>query len=173
LSVLLLLIAAVGACGRLQARTPPHVAMAVPPPPVRVAIPVTLPEPEVAPEPPPPPPPAEPTRPRSEPNAPRAGDRPAPTPPAPAVAPEAPAAVLQTTSNVGALEQRTSGLLKEAEGNLDRVNYRELNQQSRAQYDRAISFIRDARGALNAKNFNRAEQLAVKAAALSRELVKG
>jgi hypothetical protein len=171
--VLLLAVTAAG-CARMQARTPQPVAMSVPPPPPRVAIPVVLPEPWVEPPAPPAAEPTEPARPRVDAPS-RSADRPqpAPAPPVTAAAPEPPAPVLQTTTNVGALEQRASRLLREAEGNLDRVSYRDLNLQARAQYDRAIGFIRNARSALNVKNYNYAEQLAAKAAAVARELIKG
>jgi hypothetical protein len=96
------------------------------------------------------------------------------TPPAPVdPAPAAPAPVLQTTANVGALEERALWLLAEAERNLERVNRRDLGAQARAQYDRAVSFIRNAKNALQIRNFNYAEQLAAKAAAVARELVRG
>jgi hypothetical protein len=175
LRLILLFVIAVGcvACGRMQARTPPPVAMLVPPSPPRVAIPVSLPEPPVIePEPAAPAaPPAEPTRPRPDTAPPRTVEKPAP-PPTPA-APETPAPVLQTTTNVGAIEQRASWLLAQAEKNLERVNRGQLAVQARAQFDRAMSFVRNARDAMQRKNFNYAEQLALRAARLAQELVKG
>jgi hypothetical protein len=170
-----LIVVALGcvACGRMQARTPPPVAMLVPPPPPRVAIPVALPEPPVV-EPEPAPPaaaPAEPTRPRTDSAPPRPTDKPTP-PPTPA-APETPTAVLQTTANVGAIEQRASWLLSQAEKNLERVNRGQLAVQARAQFDAAMGFVRNARAAMQRKNFNYAEHLALKAARLAQELVKG
>jgi hypothetical protein len=158
----------------MQARTPPPVVMHVPPPPPRVAIPVSLPEvPVVEPEPEPPPaPPATPPRSRPDSTPPRTIIEKAP-PPTPAASAEAPAPVLQTTTNVGALEQRASWLLQEAERNLKSVNRAQLVPQERAQFDRAMSFMRNARGALQIKNFNYAEQLAGKAASLARALIKG
>ena len=39
-------------------------------------------------------------------------------------------------------------------------------------YDRAMAFIRNAKNALQIKNYINAEQLAAKAASLARELVK-
>lgn len=171
---MLLVAVAVGgaACGRMQARTaPPPVAMNVPPPPPRVAIPVSLPEQPIE-EPVPEPPaaaPEAPPRPRPE-TPPRTVERPAP-PPAPAA--EAPAPVLQTSANVSALEQRASSLLGQAERDLERVNRAQLAMQARAQFDRAQSFIRNAKNAMQIKNYTFAEQLAAKAASLARELVKG
>ena len=172
LTVLIAVAVGCAACGRIQARTPPPVAMLVPLPPPRVAIPVPLPEPPIV-EPEPAPPavaPTEPARPRADTTPPRTIEKPAP-PPAPAAA-EAPAP-LQTTTNVGAIEQRASWLLGLAEKDLERVNPAQLAVQARAQFDRAKSFVRNARDAMQRKNFNYAEQLAMKAARLARELVKG
>jgi hypothetical protein len=157
----------------MQARTPPPVVMLVPPPPPRVAIPVSLPEqPVVEPEPDPPAAaPTAPARPRPETTPARTVERPAP-PAAPAVTADPPATVLQTTTNVGALEQRASWLLGQAEKDLARVNRGQLIAQERAQFDLAWSFIRNARNALRIKNFSYAEQLADKAFKLARALVK-
>jgi hypothetical protein len=156
----------------MQARTPPPVVMLVPPPPPRIPIPVSLPEqPIVEPEPErPTAAPTAPARPRPDTVPARTVEKPTP-PPAP-TAPETPAPVLQTTVNVSELEQRASWLLGEAEKNLERVNRGQLIPQERAQFDRAIGFIRNARNAIQLKNFNYAEQLAVKAASLARALVK-
>lgn len=173
LRLMVLSVVAVGcaACAQSQARTLPPVVMHVPPPPPRVAIPVSLPEPIEEPEAAPPTTaPASPARPPRE-TPPRTAERPA-APAPPAAAPETPTAVLQTTVNVGALEQRASWLLGDAEKNLERVNRGQLVAQERAQYDSAMSFIRNARRALQNKNFNYAEQLADKAAKLARALVK-
>jgi hypothetical protein len=164
--------AGVAGCARTQARTVPQVAMLVPPPPPRVAIPVSLPEPAVEPEeaPPEPAPPAPPPT-RTETPAPRTViDRPSPPP---AAATDAPAPVLQTTPNVGALEQRVTWLIGDAEKNLERVNRGQLGVQARAQFDRAVSYIRGARNAMQIRNFNYAEQLADKAARIARALVPG
>ena len=174
LRLIVLVVVAVGcaACSRMQARTPPPVVMLVPPPPPRVAIPVSLPEPVVEPEPElPAATPTAPARPRPETTPARTVDRPTP-PPAPAATPETAAPALQTTANVGALEQRASSLLGQAEKDLERVNRGQLIPQERAQFDRAWSFIRNARNAIRNKNFSFAEQLSVKAALLARALVK-
>ena len=170
------LIASLAACSKAQARTEPLMALNVPPPPARVAVPVQIHEPEEAPSPEPAPlvaPPAAPARPRTEAGPGRGSERPAITPPAPANPIETTVPpVLQTTANVGALEQKATTLLNQAQGNLDRVNYRDLGVQAREQYDRALGFIKNARGALRIRNFMYAEQLAAKAAAVARELVK-
>jgi hypothetical protein len=96
-----------------------------------------------------------------------------PTPPPAVASDNQPAPVLQTTINVGAVEQRANWLLGEAVKTLERVNRAQLGVQARAHYDRAQSYIRDGRNALQVKRFAYAEQLAVKAAALARALVQG
>ncbi len=179
-------LAALSACGaRTEARTPPLVALRVPPTPPRVAIPVSLPEQAAEPEERPAPPTTTPaatssrTRvdvPSSRPTAERSTPPSSPTPPAPATAAASDnqsAPVLQTTINVGAVEQRANSLLGEAVKTLERVNRAQLGAQARAHYDRAISYIRDGRNALQGRRFAYAEQLAVKAAALARALVQG
>jgi hypothetical protein len=100
------------------------------------------------------------------------GEKPAPSPPTAAAADNPSAPVLQTTTNVSALERRATSLLGEAERNLERVDRTQLSPQARAQFDRAMSFIRNSRNALQIKNFNFAERNAVKAAQLSRALVQ-
>jgi hypothetical protein len=175
LMLVIWLAASLAACNRAQARVLPVTALNVPAPPVRVAIPVTLPEPDEPPTPeplPPAEPPAAPARPRPDSGPGRGGERPA-TPPAPAPVEAAAAPVLQTTINIGVLEQKASGLLTEAKRNLDRVNRSELGPQGREQYDRAMGFIKGAHNALQVRNFMYAEQLAAKAATVARDLVKG
>ena len=174
LIALVLISAGLSACARTQAQTVPPVTMLVPPPPPRVAIPVSLPEPAAEPEdaPPAPAPPSTPPRTtRIDTPPPRTViDRPSP-PPAAAV--DNPGPVLQTTANVSALEQRITWLLGDAEKNLERINRAQLAVQARTQYDRAVSFIRGARNAMQIRNFNYAEQLADKAARLARALLPG
>ena len=178
LFLLLVATAALPACTKTQARAVPPVAMMVPAPPPRVAIPVSLPEPTVAeadePEPEPPASPAAPPRTRVEvPSTRPAGDRPSPSPPPATASENSSAPVLQTTINVSALERRATWLLGEAEKTLERVNHTQLGPQARAQFERAMSFIRNGKNALQIKNFNYAEQLADKAARLARALVQG
>ena len=175
LLLLFVALAGVSACTRTEARAVPPVALMVPPSPPRIPIPVPLPEPIVEadePEPEPEEAPAAPSRTRVEVPATRpAAERPSP-PPA-AVNSETRAPALQTTANVGALEQRATWLLGEAEKNLERVSRAQLTVNARAQYDRAIGFIRSSKNALQNRNFNYAEQLAIKAARLARALVQG
>jgi hypothetical protein len=172
--LLLSLVAATAACGRMQAKTPaPVAALNMPPPPARLLIPVELPEP--APETPEPeapatPPPA-PSRPRET------ATRPATTttaPPATAPATDTPAAaVLQTTPQASATEERVKALIASADSNLRSVSYRDLGENARAQYDAARSYIRQASDAVKAKNYVFAEFLANKASDLVRLLVRG
>jgi hypothetical protein len=163
-------------CGKVRAQTEPVVALNVPSPPERVAIPVQIPEPEAPPADPAPPATTSTAPPRGQrPDTTARADRPAaaqPTVITPVEAPPPPP-VLQTTTNIGALEQKTTALLAEAQRNLDKVNYKDLGVQARAQYDRAVGFIKNAHNALAIKNYNYAEQLADKAASLAKELVKG
>jgi hypothetical protein len=151
--------------------------MTVPPPPPRVAIPVSLPDPAPEPEEPEPVAPATPAAPprtRVEvPTSRPAGEKPSPSPPPAAASDISSAPVLQTTINVSALERRTTALLGEAERTLERIDRSQLGPQARAQFERAMSFIRNSKNALQVKNFNYAEQLAGKAARLARALVQG
>jgi hypothetical protein len=169
LAVSLPLLVGLPACAKVQARTPAEVlTLDMPAPPSRVTVPVTLVVPE---EPPPPAPPA------PAPAPPRARDtspRPAP-PPAPAAAPAQPESspVLQTTANVNSVAQETAALLAQAERDLGQLNYRDLTSQARAQYDSAMGFVRQAKQALDIKNYMFAQQLAVKAAAVASALVRG
>jgi hypothetical protein len=166
------LVTSAAACRKVQAKTPaappPVVALDIPTPPARVTIPVEL--PDVEPPPNAQPPAASPSRPRADNSA---APRPAP-PPAPAPAPtEGPAPVLQTTTDTGGQERKTQSLIDEAAHKLENVKYRDISPQAKAQYDSAVSFIKNARVALRNKNYMYAEQLAMKAAAVARELVKG
>lgn len=169
----MLIAVSVAGCAKTQAKAKmpaPVMALEIPPPPARVAVPVQLPEPEPMPV-APPPAPAPPQRPR--PDTPRTGSSP-PTPPVAATSPVDPATapVLQTSGDTAALEQKTQNLITEAQRNLDRVKYQDLGLQARAQYDNAVSFIKNARNALANRNYMYAEYLAAKAAAVARELVK-
>lgn len=174
-AVTLFALGAAAGCARPQARTPEAViALEIPPPPARVPIPVILPEPEDAPPETVADTPA-PTPPRSrEPNT-AARDRAPAANTTPPVPPETPSTgpVLQTTTRIGEVAQKTLGLLAAAQRDLDRVGYSALGANARAQYDLAQSFIRQAKSALSIKNYNYAEQLADRAAAIASQLVKG
>ena len=111
-------------------------------------------------------------------------DSPAPAPvpapaPAPPVAAERPPAqipepppTLQTTANPVAAEQRTRASLANATRDLGRIDVRTLSADAKAQYDIARRFIAQATQALNASNFEFAQQLADKAATLAALLQK-
>ena len=107
-------------------------------------------------------------------------DAPAPAPAAPPpVATDRPAApnpetlpTLQTTTNPGAAEQRTRAALASATRDLGRIDARSLSADAKVQYDIARRFVAQATDALNAKNFEFAEQLADKAATLAALLQK-
>jgi hypothetical protein len=171
MATLTALLVGVSACGKVQAHTPePMPGLDVPAPPSRVVVPVTLDDP------PPPAPPATstppPPRSRETPQTPaRPPDRTVTSAP-PTATPAEPAPVLQTTSNVGELEQHARVSLAAAQRDLDRVDYRGLGANARDQYDSAKRFMRQADGALRGKNFTYAAQLADKAAALASLLVK-
>jgi len=86
--------------------------------------------------------------------------------PAPA-APQAPPPTLQTTADSSAAEQRTRASLASATRDLRRIDVRSLSADGKTQYDIARRFVVQATEALNAKNFEFAQQLADKAATLA------
>ena len=95
---------------------------------------------------------------------------PAPTPPVATERPAQPAPEppsLQTTANPSAAEQRTRAALASATRDLGRIDTRSLGADARAQYDIARRFVAQAADALNAKNYEFAQQLADKAATLA------
>jgi hypothetical protein len=83
-----------------------------------------------------------------------------------------PAAVLQTTptQQEAEMEARIRALLDRAATTLNRVDYRNLGNNARTQYDTAKGFIKQADEALKAKNLLFANSLADKAAALAAQL---
>ena len=93
------------------------------------------------------------------------------TPPVAAERPATPATqepppTLQTT-NPEAAEQRTRVSLANATRDLGRIDVGRLSADGKAQYDIARRFVAQANDALNAKNFEFAQQLADKAATLA------
>jgi cell division protein FtsN len=84
-----------------------------------------------------------------------------------------PPTTLQTTSaqREGELDRRIRGLLTQASGGLNRINYQALNSDARTQYDTAKRFVAQAEEALRAKNLVFANNLAEKAVQLSVQLV--
>ena len=86
--------------------------------------------------------------------------------------PKTPSATLGTTPNgqEAEVERRIRGLLLEATGNLNRVDYGRLNADAKGQYDSAKAFVRQAEDALRSKNLVFASYLADKAATLAAQL---
>jgi hypothetical protein len=188
---MVLFASATVACAGVQARTLPQgPPLDVPPPPSLVSEPF-----ETEPEP-------EPEAPAAQPAPVQAGQRPArrtpaatspkpaatrkadvpdksePQPAAPAkpgadaAPPAAPVASLQTTTNVGELEQKIRALLARATRDLGKIDVRTLDAGARTQYDEARRFAEQAEAALKVKNLAFAEQLADKAATLAGLLAK-
>ena len=85
-----------------------------------------------------------------------------PTPPSPEPPP-----TLQTTANQDVAEQRTRTALANATRDLGRIDVRSSARTPKAQYQIARRFVAQATDALNAKNFEFAQQLADKAATLA------
>jgi hypothetical protein len=79
---------------------------------------------------------------------------------------------LQTTpaQQEGEVEARIRGVLSQAAGNLNRIDYAKLSTNLKSQYDSARSFVRLSEEALQAKNFPYAATLADKAAELAAQL---
>jgi len=90
----------------------------------------------------------------------------------PSTPPSEPPPTLQTTANPGAAEQRTKAALVNATRDLGRIDVRTLSADAKAQYDIARRFVEQANDALNARNFDFAQQLADKAATLAALLQK-
>lgn len=74
------------------------------------------------------------------------------------------------TAQEGEVERRIRGLLLEATGNLNRIDYGRLNADAKGQYDSAKGFVRQAEDALRSKNLVFASYLADKAATLAAQL---
>jgi hypothetical protein len=74
------------------------------------------------------------------------------------------------TNQEGEMQQRIRGLLLEATGNLNRVDYNRLNPDAKGQYDSAKGFVRQAEEALKTENLVFASYLADKAATLAAQL---
>lgn len=185
LFVMALLVAGAAGCTRAKAKTSPDApGLEMPPPPPR-DIEVTETEP-----PPPMPLPQEPARnapPRPRPPqtpAPRANEPPKQEPPkidpSPAVDPpkppeepaKPPAVTLQTTPAQADIEVEKAirSTMLRATSDLNRIDYRGLNNDGRTQYETAKTFIRQADQALGRKNLEYARTLADKAAALAAQL---
>jgi len=164
--------ASLAACHKVEARMPtpppPVLALDIPTPPARVTIPVDIPDGE------PPPAPSQPaaSTARPRPDASSTARPPVTSSPQIPAAPDTPGPSLPATADNAVQERRTLSLIDEATRHLQTVPYRDLPPQAKAQYDSAMSFIKNARIALQNRNYMYAEQLATKAAAVARELGK-
>ena len=99
----------------------------------------------------------------------------APKPPEevkPPPAPAPPPTVLQTTPATaeGEVERAIRGTMSRANADLQRIDYRALNKDARAQYDQAKRFVQQADAALREKNHQFARTLADKAAVIAAQL---
>lgn len=160
------------ACGSAAAQQPvqlPDTApLAMPAAPSHIVVPA-------APEPPPAPVVDTPASQVALPPAAGGGVRPQVTPPPRPVAPPAtPPSTPQTTApaapaplpaapNQGELEQQARALVQSADQTLDKIDYKALSMDGRAQYDTAKRFLTQAGDALKARNIVYAWQLANKA----------
>ena len=95
--------------------------------------------------------------------APKPAEEP-PKPPAPPTLQTAPA------GREGEEEQRIRAQLQRATTDLNRIDYRALNEDARTQYNTAKRFVTQAEEALHAKNLVFARSVADKAAALAAQL---
>jgi len=164
-----------GGCAKARAETVPDgPPLATPQPPSRVFAPIEE-EPLVsspvaeAPVAPPPrvPPTAQPAR-RTPPPEP---EKPTPAP-APAASVEAPRVLSAVSAPLDPeAEKRINELLRNAKGDLSRVDYRGLTRGGREQYDSAKGFTEEAEKALKERNFIYAQTAADKAAKLAAELL--
>jgi outer membrane biosynthesis protein TonB len=93
-------------------------------------------------------------------------------PPKPLEDPQRPPTTLQTTPPTaeGEVERLIRAAISKANADLNRVDYRALNNDARNQYDTAKRFIRQADDAMRAKNLVFAKSVADKAAALAAQL---
>jgi hypothetical protein len=101
---------------------------------------------------------------------------PEPEKPTPAPAPVASVEAPRVLSAVSApldpeAEKRINELLRNAKGDLSRVDYRGLTRGGREQYDSAKGFTEEAEKALKERNFIYAQTAADKAAKLAAELL--
>lgn len=160
-------------CFRAEAKTPgPPPALEIPEPPSRLVIPVTF-------EPPPTPTPSPTPTPTPRPTPPVSSGRGTPpptgTPPVttpPPSDPPPPPPVLQTNTNMAELERQANDRLDRADKDLAKIAGTPLSKNAQAQFDSAKRFAKQARDAINAKNFVYALYCADKAATLASLLLK-
>jgi hypothetical protein len=144
----------------------PDTRLVIPSPPVEAPVEVQA---------PPDPPPVSAPPPRTREASPSRPPQPAPTPP-PAASPpasEPSSPVLQTTAKVGEQENRARALLANAERDLGRIQRGDLTRDGQVHFDNAWQCVRQARAALDVKNYVLALELGDKAATLAAMLVKG
>jgi len=110
-------------------------------------------------------------------DSPRPESKPETPPPEPAKPPAVeepvpPPSPLQTTptGDVGELEKTIRAAMARAQHDLNRIDYRSLSPEARAQYESAKSLIRQADDAIRVKNFEYAKTVADKAAVLATQL---
>jgi hypothetical protein len=112
-------------------------------------------------------------QPRAEPPKPEAVPAP-PEPPKPAEEPPKPppSTTLQTASPTaeGEIERGVRTAIAKAQADLNRIDYRALNNDARTQYDTAKRFIQQADQAIRAKNLVFAKSVADKAVVLAAQL---
>jgi hypothetical protein len=185
-AVFALLAAGCGGAAKAARTTPENPPLDMPAPPTRDVEPndVTAPPPvplpqeparSAPPRPRPAPPPANQPRadvPRTEP--PKVTDTPVEPPRPPAEEMPRPPTVLQTApaSEESEIERAIRATLTRANGDLNRVDYRSLNPDARAQYDNAKSLIRQGDEAVRAKNMVYAKTCADKAALIAAQLAR-
>ena len=164
-----------GGCAKARAETVPDgPPLATPQPPSRVFAPieeeplVSSPVAEAPVAPPPRVPATTQPRPRTPPPEP---EKPTPAP-APAASVEAPRVLSAVSAPLDPeAEKRINELLRNAKGDLSRVDYRGLTRGGREQYDSAKGFTEEAEKALKERNFIYAQTAADKAAKLAAELL--
>jgi hypothetical protein len=177
---ILTLVSTPGCASKAQARTPAErPPLDAPPPPPRV---IAAAPPEVTVDPgaatgtpaskPVTPPPSKPGT--TAPPVAKPEIKPEPAKPAPTEAPrpDSTLGLLQTTppENAAEAEKNIRALLGTVTQTLNRVDYRILKPDARAQYNTSKRFMQQAEDALKAKNFAFAQKLADKAAELARSL---
>ena len=171
------------ACTRAKAKTAPDAPLDMPAPPPREVESIESEPPPVVPlaqEParntptrPRPNPPREPARPEPVRPEPPRPETPPVEPPKPSEEPpKPPPTPLQTTPPTaeGEMERGVRAALSKAYADLNRIDYRALNNDARTQYDTAKRFIRQAEDAIRAKNLVFAKSVADKAVVLAAQL---
>jgi hypothetical protein len=95
------------------------------------------------------------------------------TPPTTVAPPPENPPVLQTRPDTEVLQTRIIQQLGDAKRDLDRIDWRHLSPNARAQYDVARQLYRYAEELFKAKNFNLADGQSYKAAVMAAQLAKG